>query len=175
MERCAGQHGSPRAFFRALWVALRPVGSGPCGSESQQGQSSRPDVRPPSWALVGGSDVRQVCSPHGRENIPRPRWPSCPQLQGLCTADCATVFRKTRLAFLLPPKAPQPKADFSVPVDRPAWGLQTLAYLALKEREVLSRGSQPWLRRCEASSSFKLLLMTFVRKTTCLERPSGNL
>src|SRR6266705_677105 len=89
------------------------------------------------------------------------------QLQGLCTR-MRPRLQQTRLAFLLPPKA-RTKGRLLRASRQAEWGLQTLASLELKEREVSPEVSA-LAQALRGLKSFKLFLMTFVRNTTCLNQ-----
>ncbi len=89
------------------------------------------------------------------------------QFQGLCTR-MRHRLQQTRFAFLLPPKA-RTKGRFLSASRQAEWGLQTLAYLELKEREVSPEVSA-LAQALRGLKSFKLFLMTFVRNTTCLNQ-----
>src|SRR5712692_8226748 len=89
------------------------------------------------------------------------------QFQSLCTR-IRHRLQQTRFAFLLPPKARATGRLLSA--SRQAeWGLQTLAYLEVKEREASPEVSA-LAQALRGLKSFKLFLMTFVRNTTCLSQ-----
>src|SRR5256884_3036428 len=87
------------------------------------------------------------------------------QLQSLCTR-MRQRLQQTRFAFLLPPKA-RAKGRFLSASRQAAWGLQTLAYLEVKEQEA-SPNVSALAQALRGLKSLKLFLMTFVRNTTCL-------
>jgi hypothetical protein len=75
-------------------------------------------------------------------------------------------LQQTQFAFLLPPKA-RAKGRFLSVSRQAQWGLETLAYLEAKERED-SPEAAALTYALRGLKSFKLLLMTLVRNTTCL-------
>jgi hypothetical protein len=87
------------------------------------------------------------------------------QFQTLCTRIRGRL-QQTKFAFLLPPKA-RAKGRFLSASRQAQWGLQTLAYLEAKEREA-SPDVSALAQALRGLKSFKLFLMTFVRKTPCL-------
>ena len=89
------------------------------------------------------------------------------QFQSLCTR-MRHRLQQTRFAFLLPPKA-RAKGRFLSASRQAKWGLQTLAYLAAKEREA-SPAISALAQALRGLKSLKLFLMTFVRNTTCLNQ-----
>jgi hypothetical protein len=89
------------------------------------------------------------------------------QFQSLCTR-MRHRLQQTRFAFLLPPKA-RAKGRFLSASRQAEWGLQTLAYLEMKERESSPEVSA-LAQALRGLKSFKLFLMTFVRNTTCLNQ-----
>ncbi len=89
------------------------------------------------------------------------------QFQRLCTR-MRHRLQQTRFAFLLPPKA-RAKGRFLSASRQAEWGLQTLAYLEVKEREASPEVSA-LAQALRGLKSFKLFLMTFVRNTTCVNQ-----
>ena len=89
------------------------------------------------------------------------------QFQGLCTR-MRHRLQQTRLAFLLPPKA-RTKGRCLSASRQAEWGLQTLAYLEVKEREASPEVSA-LAQALRGLKSFQLFLMTFVCNTTCLNQ-----
>lgn len=89
------------------------------------------------------------------------------QFQSLCTR-MRPRLQQTRFAFLLPPKA-RAKGRFLSASRQAEWGIQTLAYLEVKEREA-SPDVSALAQALRGLKSFKLFLMTFVRNTTCLNQ-----
>jgi hypothetical protein len=87
------------------------------------------------------------------------------QFQSLCTR-IRPRLQQTRFAFLLPPKA-RAKGRFLSVSRQAQWGLQTLAYLEAKERE-LSPEAAALAQALRGLKPFKMFLTTFVRNTTCL-------
>lgn len=75
-------------------------------------------------------------------------------------------LQQTRFAFLLPPKA-RAKGRFLSVSRQVEWGLQTLAYLEMKERERSPEATALALA-LRGLKPFKMFLTTFVRNTTCL-------
>jgi|SRR5438128_576690 len=71
------------------------------------------------------------------------------QFQSLCTR-MRQRLQQTQLAFLLPLR-PEPKADFSVSVDRPSGAFKPSITWRRKNESTL-RKPPLWLRRCEGSS-----------------------
>jgi len=89
------------------------------------------------------------------------------QFQRLCTR-MRHRLQQTRFAFLLPPKA-RAKGRFLSASRQAEWGLRTLAYLEVKEREASPEVSA-LAQALRGLKSFKLFLMTFVRNTTCVNQ-----
>ena len=87
------------------------------------------------------------------------------QVQRLCMR-IRQRLQQTRFAFLLPPKA-RAKGRFLSASRQAEWGMHTLAYLEVKEREASPDGSA-LAQALRGLKSFKLFLMTFVRNTQCL-------
>jgi hypothetical protein len=87
------------------------------------------------------------------------------QFQSLCTR-IRHRLQQTRFAFLLPPKA-RAKGRFLSVSRQAEWGLQTLAYLEVKERE-RSPEATDLAQALRGLKPFKMFLTTFVRNTTCL-------
>src|SRR4029450_9135249 len=87
------------------------------------------------------------------------------QFQSLCTR-IRHRLQQTRFAFLLPPQA-RAKGRFLSVSRQGEWGLQTLAYLEVKERE-RSPEAAALAQALRGLKSFKMFLTTFVRNTTCL-------
>jgi hypothetical protein len=85
--------------------------------------------------------------------------------QSLCTR-LRHRLQQTRFAFLLPPKA-RAKGRFLSVSRQVEWGLQTLAYLEMKERERSPEATALALA-LRGIKPFKMFLTTFVRNTTCL-------
>ncbi len=85
--------------------------------------------------------------------------------QSLCTR-MRHRLQQTRFAFLLPPKA-RAKGRFLSVSRQVEWGLQTLAYLEMKERE-RSPEAMALALALRGLKPFKMFLTTFVRNTTCL-------
>jgi hypothetical protein len=85
--------------------------------------------------------------------------------QSLCTR-IRHRLQQTRFAFLLPPKA-RAKGRFLSVRRQVEWGLQTLAYLEMKERERSPEATALALA-LRGLKPFKMFLTTFVRNTTCL-------
>jgi len=85
--------------------------------------------------------------------------------QSLCTR-MRHRLQQTRFAFLLPPKA-RAKGRFLSVSRQVEWGLQTLAYLEMKERE-RSPEAPALTLALRGLKPFKMFLTTFVRNTTCL-------
>jgi hypothetical protein len=85
--------------------------------------------------------------------------------QSLCTR-IRHRLQQTRFAFLLPPKA-RAKGRFLSVSRQVEWGLQTLAYLEMKERERSPEATALALA-LRGLKPFKMFLTTFVRNTTCL-------
>ena len=75
-------------------------------------------------------------------------------------------LQQTRFAFLLPPKA-RAKGRFLSVSRQVEWGLQTLAYLEMKERERSPEATALALA-LRGIKPFKMFLTPFVRNTTCL-------
>jgi hypothetical protein len=87
------------------------------------------------------------------------------QFQSLCTR-MRHRLQQTRFAFLLPPQARAKGRCLNV--SRQAeWGLQTLAYLEVKERE-RSPEATALAQALRGLKPLKMFLTTFVRNTTCL-------
>ena len=89
------------------------------------------------------------------------------QFQRLCTR-LRQRLQHTRCACLLPPKA-RAKGRFLRASRHAAWGLHTLAYLEAQEREA-SPDVSALAQALRGLKSFTLLLMTFVRNTTCVNQ-----
>jgi hypothetical protein len=87
------------------------------------------------------------------------------QFQSLCTR-MRHRLQQTRFAFLLPPQA-RAKGRFLNVSRQAEWGLQTLAYLEVKERE-RSPEATALAQALRGLKPFKMFLTTFVRNTTCL-------
>lgn len=87
------------------------------------------------------------------------------QFQSLCTR-IRHRLQQTRFAFLLPPQA-RAKGRFLSVSRQAEWGLQTLAYLEVKEREC-SPEATALAQALRGLKPFKMFLTTFVRNTTCL-------
>jgi hypothetical protein len=87
------------------------------------------------------------------------------QFQSLCTR-IRHRLQQTRFAFLLPPQA-RAKGRFLNVSRQAEWGLQTLAYLEVKERE-RSPEATALAQALRGLKPFKMFLTTFVRNTTCL-------
>jgi hypothetical protein len=87
------------------------------------------------------------------------------QFQSLCTR-MRHRLQQTRFAFLLPPQA-RAKGRFLSVSRQVEWGLQTLAYLEVKERE-RSPEAAALAQALRGLKLFKMFLTTFVRNTTCL-------
>ena len=87
------------------------------------------------------------------------------QFQSLCTR-MRHRLQQTRFAFLLPPQA-RAKGRFLSVSRQVEWGLQTLAYLEVKERE-RSPEAAALAQALRGLKPFKMFLTTFVRNTTCL-------
>jgi hypothetical protein len=85
--------------------------------------------------------------------------------QSLCTR-LRHRLQQTRFAFLLPPKA-RAKGRFLSVSRQVEWGLHTLAYLEMKERERSPEATALALA-LRGIKPFKMFLTTFVRNTTCL-------
>jgi hypothetical protein len=85
--------------------------------------------------------------------------------QSLCTR-LRHRLQQTRFAFLLPPKA-RAKGRFLSVSRQGEWGLHTLAYLEMKERERSPEATALALA-LRGIKPFKMFLTTFVRNTTCL-------
>ena len=85
--------------------------------------------------------------------------------QSLCTR-IRHRLQQTRFAFLLPPKA-RAKGRFLSVSRQVEWGLQTLAYLEMKERE-RSPEAPALTLALRGLKPLKMFLTTFVRNTTCL-------
>ena len=85
--------------------------------------------------------------------------------QSLCTR-MRHRLQQTRFAFLLPPKA-RAKGRFLSVSRQVEWGLQTLAYLEMKERERSPEATALALA-LRGLKPLKMFLTTFVRNTTCL-------
>jgi len=85
--------------------------------------------------------------------------------QSLCTR-MRHRLQQTRFAFLLPPKA-RAKGRFLSVSRQVEWGLQTLAYLEMKERE-RSPEAPALALALRGLKPLKMFLTTFVRNTTCL-------
>jgi hypothetical protein len=85
--------------------------------------------------------------------------------QSLCTR-IRHRLQQTRFAFLLPPKA-RAKGRFLSVSRQVEWGLQTLAYLEMKERERSPEATALALA-LRGLKPCKMFLTTFVRNTTCL-------
>jgi hypothetical protein len=89
------------------------------------------------------------------------------QFQSLCTR-MRHRLQQTRFAFLLPPKA-RAKGRLLSASRQAEWGLQTLAYLEVKAREASPEVSA-LSQALRGLKSLKLLLMTFVRNTPCVNQ-----
>jgi len=89
------------------------------------------------------------------------------QFQSLCTR-IRHRLQQTRFAFLLPPQA-RAKGRFLSVSRQAEWGLQTLAYLEVKERE-RSPEATALAQALRGLKPFKMFLTTFVRNTTCLNQ-----
>lgn len=89
------------------------------------------------------------------------------QCQSLCTR-MRHRLQQTRCAFLLPPKA-RAKGRFLSASRQAEWGLHTLASLEAKERAA-SPDVSALAQALRGLKSCKLLLMTFVRNTTCVNQ-----
>lgn len=89
------------------------------------------------------------------------------QFQTLCSR-IRQRLQQTPFAFLLPPKA-RAKGRFLSVSRQAQWGLQTLTYLEMKEREQAPEATA-LAQALRGLKSFKLFLMTFVRNTTCLNQ-----
>jgi len=87
------------------------------------------------------------------------------QFQSLCTC-MRHRLQQTRFAFLLPPQA-RAKGRFLSVSRQVEWGLQTLAYLEVKERE-RSPEAAALAQALRGLKPFKMFLTTFARNTTCL-------
>jgi hypothetical protein len=87
------------------------------------------------------------------------------QFQTLCTR-IRQRLQQTRFAFLLPPKA-RTKGRFLSVSRQVEWGLHTLAYLEVKERE-RSPEATALAQALRGLKPLKMFLTTFVRHTTCL-------
>jgi hypothetical protein len=87
------------------------------------------------------------------------------QFQSLCTR-IRHRLQQTRFAFLLPPQA-RAKGRFLSVSRQAEWGLQTLAYLEVQERE-RSPEATALAQALRGLKLFKMFLTTFVRNTTCL-------
>jgi hypothetical protein len=85
--------------------------------------------------------------------------------QSLCTR-MRHRLQQTRFAFLLPPKA-RAKGRFLSVSRQVEWGLHTLAYLEMKEREHSPEATALALA-LRGLKPFKMFLTTFVRNTTCV-------
>jgi len=85
--------------------------------------------------------------------------------QSLCTR-MRHRLQQTRFAFLLPPKA-RAKGRFLSVSRQVEWGLHTLAYLEMKERERSPEATALALA-LRGLKPFKMFLTTFVRNTTCV-------
>jgi len=85
--------------------------------------------------------------------------------QSLCTR-MRHRLQQTRFAFLLPPKA-RAKGRFLSVSRQVEWGLQTLAYLEMKERE-RSPEAPALTLALRGLKPLKMFLTTFVRNTTCV-------
>src|SRR2546426_2104830 len=85
--------------------------------------------------------------------------------QSLCTR-IRHRLQQTRFAFLLPPKA-RAKGRFLSVSRQVEWGLQTLAYLEMKERE-RSPEAPALTLALRGLKPLKMFLTTFVRNTTCV-------
>ena len=85
--------------------------------------------------------------------------------QSLCTR-MRHRLQHTRFAFLLPPKA-RAKGRFLSVSRQGEWGLHTLAYLEMKERERSPEATALALA-LRGLKPLKMFLTTFVRNTTCL-------
>ena len=89
------------------------------------------------------------------------------QFQSLCTR-MRHRLQQTRFAFLLPPKA-RAKGRFLSVSRQVEWGLHTLAYLEVKERE-RSPEATALAQALRGLKPFKMFLSIFVRNTTCLNK-----
>jgi len=89
------------------------------------------------------------------------------QFQSLCTR-IRHRLQQTRFAFLLPPKA-RAKGRFLSVSRQVEWGLHTLAYLEVKERE-RSPEATALAQALRGLKPFKMFLTIFVRNTTCLHK-----
>jgi hypothetical protein len=85
--------------------------------------------------------------------------------QSLCTR-MRHRLQQTRFAFLLPPKA-RAKGRFLSVSRQVEWGLHTLAYLEMKEREHSPEATALALA-LRGLKPFQMFLTTFVRNTTCV-------
>ncbi len=134
-----------------------------CGSDSKQGIVDTLLEAPNRASWI--SDVSHVVA-----NVLKhyyTKWSLFQQFQRLCTR-MRHRLQHTRFAFLLPPKARAKGRLLSA--SRPAeWGLQTLAYLEVQEREASPEVSA-LAQALRGLKSFKLFLMTFVRNTPCVNQ-----
>lgn len=87
------------------------------------------------------------------------------QLQTLCTRIRGRL-QQTTLAFLLPPKA-RAQGRFLSVSRQGEWGLRTIAYVEEKKRET-SPDAAARGQALRGLKPFKPFLMTFVRKTQCV-------
>jgi hypothetical protein len=147
-------------FERCGWPS--PVGSD-CGSDIQTGivETFREAPNRASWSSDGSHVVANTVQ-HSEATLSLFQ-----QLQRLCPR-MRHRLQHTRFAFVLPPKA-RAQGRLLSARRQAEWGLQTLAYWEVKEREVAPEVSA-LAQALRGLKSFQLLLMTFVRNTTCLNQ-----